>query len=300
LLAKVQGNVVKDGGTPLKQWIKPQLISISSVGLEDLRLPRSGQDLGQSGSARSTGTASKSCERTFWPTPRVSDIVAGRTLDEKGNRVSNGVRYGANLADKVKFTPTSSTSTEPNSEASISSQVDFLASLSALPGTEEARQMTVRSGRKCSGLLTKRDPLGWLARTFLGSCRWNSTTCFLTWKESATPRGRLLFRLVPSMPSTGGTDFGSLPETFYTPQEDDASNVTPNPNRRLGLYAQVFPTPNTPRPHDNDNTAGMDYPSQNQFDLARAVGTTKESGALNPAWVEWLMGYPSGWTDLKD
>jgi DNA (cytosine-5)-methyltransferase 1 len=21
-------------------------------------------------------------------------------------------------------------------------------------------------------------------------------------------------------------------------------------------------------------------------------------GALNPTWVEWLMGYPSGWTDL--
>jgi hypothetical protein len=23
------------------------------------------------------------------------------------------------------------------------------------------------------------------------------------------------------------------------------------------------------------------------------------SGKLNPQWVEWLMGYPVGWTDLK-
>jgi hypothetical protein len=23
------------------------------------------------------------------------------------------------------------------------------------------------------------------------------------------------------------------------------------------------------------------------------------SGSLNPAWVEWLMGFPEGWTDLK-
>jgi len=23
-------------------------------------------------------------------------------------------------------------------------------------------------------------------------------------------------------------------------------------------------------------------------------------GALNPTWVEWLMGYPGGYTDLKD
>jgi DNA (cytosine-5)-methyltransferase 1 len=22
-----------------------------------------------------------------------------------------------------------------------------------------------------------------------------------------------------------------------------------------------------------------------------------DGGALNPAWVEWLMGYPAGWTD---
>ena len=23
-------------------------------------------------------------------------------------------------------------------------------------------------------------------------------------------------------------------------------------------------------------------------------------GKLNPTWVEWLMGFPAGWTDLKD
>ena len=24
------------------------------------------------------------------------------------------------------------------------------------------------------------------------------------------------------------------------------------------------------------------------------------TGQLNPTWVEWLMGYPIGWTDLKN
>jgi hypothetical protein len=24
------------------------------------------------------------------------------------------------------------------------------------------------------------------------------------------------------------------------------------------------------------------------------------TGKLNPTWVEWLMGFPAGWTDLKD
>ena len=25
----------------------------------------------------------------------------------------------------------------------------------------------------------------------------------------------------------------------------------------------------------------------------------KQNGRLNPEWVEWLMGWPVGWTDLK-
>ena len=26
----------------------------------------------------------------------------------------------------------------------------------------------------------------------------------------------------------------------------------------------------------------------------------ENTGQLNPNWVEWLMGFPIGWTDLKD
>ena len=26
----------------------------------------------------------------------------------------------------------------------------------------------------------------------------------------------------------------------------------------------------------------------------------KDGGTLNPNWVEWLMAFPTGWTDLKD
>ena len=39
------------------------------------------------------------------------------------------------------------------------------------------------------------------------------------------------------------------------------------------------------------------YPSEygrNEIPLAAQVG-----GPLNPDWVEWLMGWPIGWTDLK-
>lgn len=29
------------------------------------------------------------------------------------------------------------------------------------------------------------------------------------------------------------------------------------------------------------------------------VSEAELNGALNPAWVEWLMGWPIGWTDLR-
>jgi hypothetical protein len=34
--------------------------------------------------------------------------------------------------------------------------------------------------------------------------------------------------------------------------------------------------------------------------LDHAMLAREGSGQLNPTWVEWLMGYPSGWTDLED
>jgi len=38
----------------------------------------------------------------------------------------------------------------------------------------------------------------------------------------------------------------------------------------------------------------LDYATERKAD-GTAVG-----GALNPTWVEWLMGWPLGWTDLRD
>ncbi len=80
------------------------------------------------------------------------------------------------------------------------------ASRSVLPGSAEARMMTVTSGLRCLELSRNSGPLGSLVKMLLGSSTWHSTRCYLTWKPSATPAGRLLFRLVPSTPRTGGTD----------------------------------------------------------------------------------------------
>jgi hypothetical protein len=66
----------------------------------------------------------------------------------------------------------------------------------------------------------------------------------------------------------------------------------------LATTIKLLPTPTTPRPHDNEETAGKYYPSQNQKDLTQ-IGMNPDM-RLQPAFVEWMMGYPIGWTDLKD
>lgn len=160
-----------------------------------------------------------------------------------------------------------------------------LASHSVSPGSDEARQMTAISGRRCTALLRNSDPVGSLVRMSLVSSRWNSTKSFLTWKIRGTPHGRLLFQLVPWTRLTDDPESGLLP----TPTADDANNAT----RASGTFKSLtrealLPTPTARdwRSPNNDER----FPDQ----LPNFVG-----GKLNPEWVEWLMGYPVGWTDLK-
>lgn len=48
------------------------------------------------------------------------------------------------------------------------------------------------------------------------------------------------------------------------------------------------------------NTRGIDGGKRSRI-AAKKNGTfvTHSGGKLNPTWVEWLMGFPLGWTDLK-
>ena len=66
----------------------------------------------------------------------------------------------------------------------------------------------------------------------------------------------------------------------------------------------------TPTAQDAKNDGGPSQWERNSDPLNVAVKRwptltsspppLEERGSLNPTWVEWLMGYPSGWTDLKD
>ena len=186
-------------------------------------------------------------------------------------------------------------------------QEDFLASHSVQPGSDEARTMTVTSGRKCSELYRKSGPLGSLVRMLLESSAWRSTRCYLTWKASATPARRLLFRLVPSTPRTEGTELPLLP----TPTARDSKGAnsiehlsTGNHVAQLANYVKLIPTATT--------GAGMcggsaNYQRLKEMEDAGVISQEERrsmaagnGGQLNPTWVEAMMGFPVGWTELED
>ena len=145
------------------------------------------------------------------------------------------------------------------------------ASLLVLPGSAEARKMTVTSGRRCSALYKKSGPLGCLVRTCLESSIWHSTRCYLTWRVSATPAKHLLFQLAVSMPRTNDS------ESLFWPT----------------------PTTNAPLCGGTGNFQTL------QLMEAKGMITHEErlafqsgSGKTNPDFIEWLMGYFRMFTGL--
>ena len=285
--------------------------------------------------------SSKNGSERFWPTP-VAQPSQRETTGGKNISHTDGTKYGTSIAQAVRdpnYTTTSSLSTEPTTPESTCSQVDFLANLSVSPGSDSARQMTERSGRKCCELLGKPSLLGSLVKTLLESSRWNSTISFLTWKASATPRGRLLFRLVPSMPDTDETGCGlwPTPQANKTTESGDIVNAdgtewdgkskphgaaTGKPiTTALADKVKMWPTPSvcgnynragaSPTSGDGLATKVKMWPTPTSH-LAKETNAPSEAnrnepsissivgGSLNPQFVEWLMGYPKDWTEVQD
>jgi len=62
----------------------------------------------------------------------------------------------------------------------------------------------------------------------------------------------------------------------------------------------MWPTPTT-RDYKGANSDEHPAKARGHHDqLPNAVKMAGDkAGSLNPTWVEWLMGFPTGWTDLK-
>jgi hypothetical protein len=115
-----------------------------------------------------------------------------------------------------------------------------------------------------------------------------------TWPRSGLMRNGTAYLLPPLVRLTDETDYGSLPTpsatSYGTNQGGGMGRVGPvRPSLDTMARKGLWPTPTQ---DGNYNRKGASATSGDE--LATAVG-----GALNPTWVEWLMGFPLGWTALE-
>jgi len=240
---------------------------------------------------------------------------------------------------------------------------DSPASHSVQPGSEEARMITVISGRRCGELLQKLSQLGLLLKTLLVSPQWRSSIVYLSWdyrqvintvsetfiveqdpvsselfwkrlNRSDTKSRRFLFQLRARVPTMSEREYSLwLTPRANEPDEDPKQFVKRMGDRTercagsLSAQVKMWPTPRAsaahgpsareiaagnpkerletavmlPMPQAGANNLAAHNAMSGDFKTKLCEGLEMPiTGQLNPTWVEWLMGFPIGWTDLKD
>lgn len=198
------------------------------------------------------------------------------------------------------------------------SREDILANHSPSQVANVVKKIRDTSGQTCLGLSKNVNRLGSLEKTLVDILNSVSTPYYRTWRVKVTPLGRLVFQLRASAPTIKENESGSLPiQIWRTPDNMAGGSNLPGIQKALDqghlkrpsghpiqirLMDQVreprlwekVPTP-TARDYKD---AGPNSNYEKMRQKGRLAGTA--GGSLNPTWVEWLMGYPTGWTDLKD
>ena len=176
---------------------------------------------------------------------------------------------------------------------------------------------------------------GWLAKYDPDTSLWKTPQCSLLGEEpeslATLPRwgmtvDGLLWEQPMLEPITRGTESGLSPngvDSFHTP---NTTGLDGGSNSRKALKNRQWASPNARDWKDSGASQGnrkspnlgtmVHWPTPRTAGMCGGTGswellnknTTKEEarqmgagngGKLNPTWVEWLMGWPLGWTDLK-
>ena len=198
--------------------------------------------------------------------------------------------------------------------------------VSLFPPLESARDLKIPAtcGLKCAGLLPNCGPVGCLGKMLLASSIWGSTKRFLTWQKRDTLFSHSYFRLAASARGMSASELLSSRLMFPTPLASDKCTNRDAQNLdvflseggifrkrnksgaiwSLSLSAAVYYlTPaasegyrSTLKPEAFRNGSPTSNLSAQMIAQEKPVSDT---AALNPDWVEWLMGFPQGWTDVS-
>jgi len=226
------------------------------------------------------------------------------------------------------------------SHPSTSSAEDSHVSQCRVPDSGKAQTTNGGSGLSSIASFASLDPDGFWVKMYQGCSQLmldGSLEGYCeTWPRAGTMRNGTAYRRRPLVPRTGGTgcSLWATPEAFDA-QRAKMNHETMDSSRRhakggcRNLVEDVirWPTPrasdserggrgellhmakgaNTPRgplwptPRCNLVTQATDKGAgRDDSRLEDAIASTGARGQLNPTWVEWLMGFPLGWTDLKD
>lgn len=137
-----------------------------------------------------------------------------------------------------------------------------------------------------------------------------------TFPRSGTMRNGIAYQLPPLVPLTAGIGSGLLPtpeasntkavalrsggrsprdflRPWRTPRANDGEkrgNIANDPRNGLPAAVKYWPTP-----HANCHTGAGQAPNKQGGENLQ----TQAGGSLNPTWVEWLQGFPLGWTEVE-
>lgn len=179
---------------------------------------------------------------------------------------------------------------------------DFPASPFPWLESKREKKMIGTSGRRCSELSESCARAALSVRTYLESSRLPPGKWSRIWSVQAITSSCSILKLRLSELGTGGQGCSSSESTklFPTPKASDSKGSGPAGSksaehdlvhgnlRGVVLYA-------TPCARDYKTGQRERYENPERMNaLNDQIG-----GQLNPTWVEWLMGFPIGWTDLN-
>ena len=147
------------------------------------------------------------------------------------------------------------------------------------------------------------------ARYDLDSSSWRTHRCLwdeaLPWSSVTLPswgmtRSGFVYQHPTAERPINATVHGLWPMPKANDAEKRGNFDVTNPRNGLPAAAKSWPTPvasmsKGSSPASLTRRSGADR-SNDRLDHAVMAS---DGGQLNPMWVEWLMGWPTGWTDLK-
>jgi hypothetical protein len=173
---------------------------------------------------------------------------------------------------------------------------------------QELTETDQECGEKWHGSFTKYDPDSSLWRTHQCSLLGDLEEFSETWPQWGLMRDGECWEQQTLEQTIRGTESGLSELMWPTPCATDHRGSGKNGTLRDRLdYAAergatksktyTWPTPRT-KGMCGGSGAWAQLKANTTIEEARAMGAGN-GGKLNPTWVEWLMGWPLGWTSLK-